>query len=262
MAATRIGLIGYGAIGRELAKRLAEGAAPGHALIGVLARDEGEGSLPPAPLYCATLAALLARKPDLVIEAASTEALAEFGPAVLAARIDLMLLSVAGLADRKLEQALAEAAALSPARAYVPSGAIAGLDAISAAATSGLDSVTLVQRKPPRGLLAPEEAAALAGERILYEGSAREAALRFPRNSNIAAALGLAGIGLDRTQVRVVADSRVSRNTVELSARGAFGELDITLANVPSDNPKTSRLTAMSVLACLARRSAKLVCPG
>lgn len=261
-----IGLIGYGAVGRELARRIGAGAPAGEAggqtIIGILTEDTGPGSLPPPALYCPTLDALLARRPDIVVEAASVEALAALGPGILAAGIDLLALSVAAFARGEVEAALLAAARQGPARILLASGAIAGLDAISAARIGGLDEVVLTQRKPPAGLLPPDEARTLTEAVVLADGTAREAALKFPRNANIAACLGLAGIGLDRTRVRVVADPAVRRNTVELSARGAFGEFSLVLANVPSDNPRTSRLTCLSVLAALARRAAPLVLPA
>lgn len=257
-----VGVIGFGAVGRELVRRLAVGEVPGHHVAGVFTRDEGPSSLPPADLYCATFEALLARAPAVVVEAASLEALAELGPQVLAAGCDLLPLSVSGFADRAIEERLFEALRASRGRIYMPSGAVAGLDAVSAARFAGLEEVTLVQRKPPRSLLPPEEVDALKSERVLYEGTARDAALKFPRNSNIAAALGLAGAGLDATRVKVVADPTVTRNTAEVTARGPWGELHVRLSNVPSDNPRTSRLTCLSVMACLSRRAARRIIPA
>jgi aspartate dehydrogenase len=135
---------------------------------------------------------------------------------------------------------------------YVVSGAIAGLDAISSAAVGELSEVTHSIRKPPRAFLLPEEAAEVerSGQpRELFVGTAREAAPRFPENVNVAAAVSLAGIGLDRTLVRVVADPTVSRNTHDVVAKGYFGEVRILIQGIPSDvNPKTGRLTALSVV--------------
>jgi aspartate dehydrogenase len=117
-------------------------------------------------------------------------------------------------------------------------------------------------RKPPRGLLPIEGAAEverLGQPRELYRGPAREAALRFPENVNVAAAISLAGLGLDRTTVRIVADPTVVRNTHEIEARGNFGELRVVLQNIPSENPKTGRLTAMSMIKALRNLTAPVV---
>ena len=257
-----VGLIGYGAIGRDVLRLLEAGKAPDVRLVGVFTRDEGAASLPPADLLCLDFEALLARAPRLVIEAAGAEVLARFGPEVLARGIDLLCLSVSTLAERDIEAALDRAAETGGGKILVPSGAIAGLDAISAAASEGFDRVTLIQRKPPAALLEPAEAVKVTAEQVLYDGTARDTALRFPRNSNIAAAFALAGAGFDRTRVQVIADPAVSRNTVELHAKGPFGELRVELANVPSINPKTSKLTALSVIASLRRYSTRRVVPA
>ena len=172
------------------------------------------------------------------------------------------MISVAAFADAAFQQRVERAAHDYGRRLYLATGAIAGLDAIAAAAVGGLDSVTHSVRKPPRGLLPASEAAEVerSGAALeLYSGPAREAAIRFPENVNVAAAVSLAGLGLDRTTVRVVADPAVSRNTHEVEARGAFGELRVLLQNVPSENPKTGRLTAMSMIKVLRNLTAPVV---
>ena len=132
------------------------------------------------------------------------------------------------------------------------------MDAIAAAAVGGLSSVTHTTRKPARTLLG--EGANLESACELFRGSAREGALRFPESINVAAAVSLAGIGLDRTEVKVIADPTVESNMHEVVAKGAFGELCFEIRNVPTeDNPRTGRLVAMSVLHALRRRQSRLV---
>jgi aspartate dehydrogenase len=145
-------------------------------------------------------------------------------------------------------------------RLVVASGAIGALDAISAAALGGLERVTHTTRKPPRSLLDREEADALTEAREVFRGSARDGALRFPESINVAAAVSLAGIGLDRTEVCVIADPAVTRNHHEVVAEGAFGKLRFTIENVPTEeNPRTGRLVAASIVRTLLRRRARLV---
>lgn len=255
-------MIGNGAIGGEIARALAGGGIPGLELVAIMTRGR-PAALPAGIAWAGNLEALLALQPELVVEAAGVDALRMAGEAVLKAGADLLLMSAAALADARFDSALRVAAAAGRARILVPSGAIAGLDAVSAACRDGLERVVMTQRKPPAALLPAAEAATLTVPQVLSEGTARDAALKFPRNSNIAAALALAGPGFDRVLVRVVADPAVTRNTVELEAEGAFGCLRLTLENVPSAaTPKTSALAALSALACLGRQVPGLVCPA
>jgi aspartate dehydrogenase len=203
---------------------------------------------------------LLTYQPDVVVEAGGHAALKAHGPAVLRAGVDLLMVSIGALAEPEVECAIDHAARDGQAQAIVVSGAIGALDAIASAAVGGLERVTHTTRKPPRSLLPADEAAQLREPRELFRGSARQGALLFPESINVAAAVSLAGIGLDRTEVRVVADPRVERNQHEVVAQGAFGELRFEIKNVPSDdNPKTGRLVAMSVVHALRRRRARLV---
>jgi aspartate dehydrogenase len=153
-----------------------------------------------------------------------------------------------------------EAASLrSGALLYVPSGGIGGLDALKGACVAGVDEVTIAVTKPPaawKGIPYVEKLGVdLAGLRsafVLFEGSAREGVPHFPANLNIAAALSLAGIGFDRTRLRVVADPALKRNTHFIEVRGKSGNISVKLENVPApDNPKTAWLACYSALAAL-----------
>src|SRR5207302_4936814 len=136
---------------------------------------------------------------------------------------------------RSVEEAILAAASAGGAQVRIASGAIGGLDAIAAAAVGGLDRVTHVTRKPARTLLDPAEAARLEAGREIFRGTAREGALLFPESINVAAAISLAGIGLDRTEVCVIADPSVIRNQHEVTAEGAFGRLRFEIQNIPTD---------------------------
>jgi aspartate dehydrogenase len=264
--ALNVGLIGFGAIGRRLAEAIVEGKAGRCELHAVLVRRPER--IPPdvaAGLGCRVTgdaAEFLATDMDLVVEVAGHDALKAYGEDVLRQNKDLLLISVGALADPAFEERLRRDAHDYGRRVYLATGAIAGLDAIAAAALGGLESVTHSVRKPPLGLLEPDEAARVQSEGepiVLYEGTAREAAIRFPENVNVAAAIALAGLGLDKSRVRVVADPTVERNTHEIEARGEFGELRVTLQNIPTENPKTGRLTAMSMVKALRNLTAPVV---
>jgi aspartate dehydrogenase len=255
----RVGLIGLGAIGRGVCD-LVRARGDNLELVGALVAHPIRKRSDAAPTLCADLEQLLGLSPDVVVEAAGHEALRCLGPRVLEHGIDLLMVSVGARADPETERARTLAACAGRSRAVVVSGAIGALDAIASAAQGGLDSVTHTTRKPPRALLDTEEARQLRQPRELFRGSAREGALRFPESINVAAAVSLAGIGLDRTEVCVIADPGVDRNVHEVVARGSFGELRFEIRNIPSDdNPKTGRLVAMSVVHALKRHKAPLV---
>jgi aspartate dehydrogenase len=251
----RVGLIGMGAIGSGLLRLVRP--EDDVQIVGALVRRPRATS--EVPTFTA-LSDLLAREPEVVVEMAGHEALRCHGPGVLRAGVDLVILSVGALADPALETEIVAAACAGRTRAIVASGAIGGLDAIGAAAVGGLERVTHTTRKPARALLTAEEAGRLHEPRELFRGSAREGALRFPENINVAAAVSLAGLGLDRTEVCMVADPNLERNTHEVVARGTFGELRFEIRGIPSaDNPRTGRIVAMSVLHTLRRLRAPLV---
>jgi aspartate dehydrogenase len=254
----RVGLIGLGAIGSRVIDYAREHAADSILFVGALVRDVGRqreaGDIP----LVSTPAELLALRPDIVVEAAGHEALRTHGPAILRSGCDLLFLGVGALADPDLETAIREAALEGGATAEIASGAIGALDAISAAAVGGIDRATHTVRKPPRSLMSKEEADNLTGPTVLFRGPAREGALIFPENINVAAAVSFAGIGLDRTEVCVIADPAVGRNQHEVEIEGTFGWMKFEIRGIPSDeNPKTGRIVAMSIVRHLMNRQAR-----
>lgn len=256
----RVGLIGLGAIGRSVVQLAREHADGEIAIVGALVRDPGRPRAAAGPPIVASLDALLEARPEIVVEAGGHAALLAHGPGVLRAGRDLLMVSVGALSVPAAYDALIAAARAGGGRAIVASGAIGALDALSAASLGGLARVTHTTRKPPATLLAAAEAAELTEAREIFRGSAREGALRFPESINVAAAVALAGIGLDRTEVRVLADPAVTRNHHEVVAEGPFGALRFEIANIPSEaNPKTGRLVALSIVRALLRRRAPLV---
>jgi aspartate dehydrogenase len=254
----RAGLIGLGAIGSGIVRFARSRPDDGIEIVAALVADRARPRSADAPPLVYELRELLDLRPDVIVDAAGHSALRAHGPGVVAAGIDLIILSVGALADDQLRLGLRSAAQASGARVRVASGAIAGLDGLSAAALDGLERVTHTVRKPPRALLG-DAAAGLTEPRELYYGSAREGVARFPENANVVAAISLAGLGLDRTEMRVIADPGVTRNTHVVTADGAFGSLRIEIQNVPSqENPRTARLAAMSAYTALLERRSSL----
>jgi len=261
----RVALAGFGAIGGAVGRRIDQGL-PGLRLVAVSARDVAKAEARLAG-FAASVPVLglaaLAEHADVVVEcapAAVFRTVAE--PAIRAGRI-LMPLSVGQL----LEQAdLIELAARTGARIIVPTGALLGLDAVRAAAEGEIESVTIVTRKPPRGLIgAPylvQHGIGLEGLKAplkVFEGSAREGARGFPANVNVAAALSLAGIGPDRTRLEIWADPGISRNTHRIVVEADSARLEMQIENVPSEaNPRTGKITALSVIAALRALTATL----
>jgi aspartate dehydrogenase len=267
MARERIALIGLGAIGRAVADGLAREPGDGE-LVAVLVRaaqvEAAKAALPASVAAVTTAGALLAKRPSLVVECAGQGAVTEHAEGVLAAGCDLMVVSTGALAAPGLLDRLEAAAAASGARLIVPAGAIAGLDGLGALKRAGLTRVVYTSTKPAlawRGTPAERvvDLGALAERTVFFEGTAREAALAYPKNANLAATVALAGLGLDETRVRLVADPAATGNTGRIEAESEIGTMRLVMAGRASANPKTSASVAYSVLYAIALRSATLV---
>lgn len=198
---------------------------------------------------------------DLVVESASQNAVRFIVPQALKAGCSVMVLSVGALADKELRETLFGLAKEHNCKLYFPSGAVVGIDGINSAHAAGISSVTLTTRKPPSGLMgAPYvvehgiELEKLEKETILFEGIASEAVKAFPANVNVAATISLAGVGFERTMVRIIADPSLSRNVHEINVEGEFGKFCTKVENLPSpENPKTSYLAALSAISTLKK---------
>jgi aspartate dehydrogenase len=263
-----VGLIGCGGIAQDVVAALRANAANGSAIVGALARP-GRGAEARANLgeidIVETLDALLAREPEVVAEVAGQAAVAEHGANVLRGGIDLLVISIGALAEPVLLGRLKAAAHDGDSCILLPAGAIGGIDAIAAMRVAGLTSVRYRSRKPPaawRGSPAEKvvDLGALRQRTVLYKGTAGEAALLYPQNANVAAAVALAGLGFDATEVELVADPDAPGNMHEIEAEGTAGRFAIQLQGKPSrSNPKTSALAAMSVARALLNASATIV---
>jgi aspartate dehydrogenase len=263
MPERKVGVIGCGTIGGQLAVSVDTGAVSNATLVSLFDIIPGnaealKGRLRSGPSAHADFERFVGTGCDIVVEAASQEAVRKFAPKVLESGKDLMVMSVGALADGELLTDLAQAAGENGCRIYIPTGAIAGVDAIRAVRHL-LESVTLTTTKSPKALAGAPffETSKVKLDKInertvVYEGPAAEAVREFPANVNVAAVLSLAGIGFERTKVRIVADPKATTNQHEITAAGSFGEFRFAVNNVPSPgNPKTSYLAVLSAIECL-----------
>lgn len=261
----KVAIAGFGAIGRTVARKLDEGIA-GLELAAVAARDLERARALTAGFKHRPAVVPLSRLPalaDVVVECLPASAFAEIaGPALERGRTLVVITVGALLAHPELE-ALARR---HGGRIVVPTGALVGLDAVRAAAEGEIRSVRMISRKPPRGLAgAPHlvenriEVEGIDAPLKVFEGTAREAVRGFPANVNVAAALSLAGIGPDRTTIEVWADPGIDRNIHAIEVEADSARFSMTIANVPSDeNPRTGRITALSVVAALRKLTSAL----
>lgn len=259
----RIGIAGLGTIGKTIAKALDDGI-PGLTLSAIGARDEAKAraslSLKSNPVF--TTAGLLAGHCDVVVECAPAALLSEISTPVLTAGKTMVVLSSSALLSNMHLITLAEE---NGGQIIVPTGALLGLDAVSAAAEGTIHSVKIITRKPVSGLLgAPylvENGIGIDGitePKLIFSGSPREAAVGFAANMNVAVALSLAGIGQDRTTLEVWADPGIERNIHRVEVMADSASFSMEIQNIPSENPKSSQITALSVIATLRKMRAPL----
>ncbi|MBS7538271.1 aspartate dehydrogenase [Ancylobacter lacus] len=259
-----VGLIGFGAIGRDLNARLARGSGSLPALRQTLLLRHPPAEPPVSgTAVVESLDALLDARPALVVEAAGQAAVAELGPPLLAAGVDLLVASSGALGEPALLARLLAAAERGGARLVVPSGAIGGLDYLAALQGEPDARILYTSRKPVAAwrdelAAAGHDPARLERPVTLFEGRATEAARLYPRNLNAGLTVALAA-GAERTTVRVVADPACTENTHEIEVESPLGRAGLRFANTPSPaNPKTSALTAASLAAAVRRHFATL----
>ncbi|MEN9775114.1 MAG: hypothetical protein RL322_2184 [Pseudomonadota bacterium] len=261
-----VGIAGLGTIGRTLARSLDQGELHGlrlgAATVGQI--DKAQAWMRQSlsqPVDCVGFDGL-ARRCDWVIECAPSKLLRDIATPALRHGRKLVVLSAGALLDAP---DLIDLAREHGGQIIVPTGALLGLDAVCAANEGRIESVTMVTRKPIAGLqgapLLVEQGIDLSGltePLCLYRGDARGAARGFPANVNVAVALSLAGVGPERTEVQVWADPTVTRNTHSIEVIADSASFRMTIENIPSENPKTGRITALSLIACLRKVHAPL----
>jgi aspartate dehydrogenase len=260
----RVAVAGLGAIGTSVVRALDRGIE-GLTLTAVSAQDAAKHrgwldrlTSTPEVLPIEKLAEVA----DIVVECAPSKLVRSIVAPVVKSGKTAVVLSVGALLDNDDLIAIAKE---NGGQIVVPTGALIGLDAVTAAAEGTIHSVRLVTRKPLQGLAgAPYlvenkiEIAGLTEPLRIFEGTAREAARGFPANLNVGVALSLAGIGADLTRVEIWADPTVTRNTHRIEVDSDSARFSMSIENVPSENPKTGRITALSVIACLRKQRASL----
>jgi aspartate dehydrogenase len=261
----RLGMIGYGGIGAHVAATIAAGGAPGVDLGSVLVRTE-RPTPADAPGLTNDPERFFADRCDAVLEGAGHDAVRTHGQRTLDNGADLLVTSIGVFAaEPPLLDRLTAAARANGRRLILPAAGIGAIDMLSAAAVGGLDSVTVTVRKdPPAWKGTPAENLvnldALKVPTTIFDGPVREGAATYPQNVNISACAAIAGIGLDRTRLIIVADPTITTHIVEVEAKGAFGSFRFVEDVLPTiENPKTGRIVAMAVVKTVRQLASPLV---
>ena len=260
----RVAFVGWGSIARTVARLIEPDPI---AIVAVVVRDaeRSRADLPAGAALLSDPDDLAATRPDVVVEAAGREAVEPWGQAALAAGADFIVSSVSAFADAATLESLRDAAGRSGSQVHISPGALAGVDALAAARTMGIDAVEhRVVKPPPAWIGTPAEQLCelerLDEPTVFFRASAAETARRFPKNANVAMTTALAGIGPEATTITLVADPSATTNRHEISASGPFGRLDVTIDNEPlADNPKTSAMAALSLVRALRNRTSPIV---
>jgi aspartate dehydrogenase len=263
----RIGMLGFGAIGRRVAEASAASQLEGIELVAALVRtpraaDGGRLDITHDPDW------FLRYRLDAVVEGAGHQAVRDYAVRVLDNGADLYVTSVGAFTDAALLDRVVDAARLNGCRVYLPSAGIGGLDMLASLARGGLEEATITVRKDPaswKGTAAEHivDLDRLAQPHTVFDGPVREGAKLYPQNVNISAATAFAGIGLDRTRVVIVADPTITTHVCEITARGPLGSMRFVEDLVPSpENRKTSTLVGHAIVKTLRNRVATLVIGG
>jgi len=260
----RIGLLGCGAIGTQIALAIDSGKIPA-TLTHVYDNSKDASAslvkkLKNKPIIVENSHLLSSNPIDIIVEAASQDAVKDVALSVLQNKCDLMIMSVGALLDESIYDILSDACRDFKKTIYLPSGAIAGLDGIKSLKDE-LESLSLTTTKHPRSLKGAKffENSQINLDEInsittIFEGTAKEAVSLFPANINVAALLSLTGIGSEKTNVKIVADPNTDKNTHHIEAAGTFGKMTFTIENFPDvNNPKTSRLAILSAIETLRK---------
>ncbi|MDH3312149.1 MAG: aspartate dehydrogenase [Nitrosopumilus sp.] len=260
----KIGLLGCGAIGTQIALAIDSGKIPGiltHVYdVSKETAIELVSKLNTKPEIVENSHLLSSHSVNIIVEAASQDAVKDVGLSVLQNKRDLMIMSVGALLDEPVYDILSDACNHFKKTIYLPSGAIAGLDGIKSVKDE-LESVSITTTKHPRSLKGAKffetsqiDLDVIDSPTTIFEGTAKEAVFLFPANINVAALLSLSGIGSEKTVVKIIADPNTDKNTHHIEAAGKFGKMIFTIENFPDpNNPKTSKLAILSAIETLRK---------
>jgi aspartate dehydrogenase len=263
----KVGIIGYGTLGRSISDLIASKQAGDVELTAILVRKP-LNSTESAPENCTITtdeSVFFNQNLDIIIEAAGHHALQLYGEKALSSGSNLIILSVGALANIDFYESLLETATLHQKQLIIPSAAIAGLDRVAAGVLGEINEIRLITRKPPKswyGTIAEDKVnlETIKEPYCIFDGNARDAAKLFPENVNVSAALSLAGIGFEDTTVQVYVDPTIDKNTHTIVAKGFFGKVEISVQNNPFiQNPKSSPIVSMSVAKVLRNLTSSLV---
>jgi len=262
----RVGIIGYGSIGKEIIAATSRNEIPNARIVALFDKestvfnkvDYDNGELNLFSDFDEFYNSDIYSNIDIIIECASKGAIKEYGKKIIDSKKDLIVLSVGAFSDEKYLIELQNLSNLNNTKILIPTGAIAGLDSIRSV-KKYLNTLTIVTTKNPKSLIgAPYFNSSkirideILKETVLFEGNAVDAIELFPANVNVAVSVALAGIGLVKTQVKIVADPTLSVNKHEIVGEGTFGKIQIVVQNIPSpSNPRTSYLASLSAIECL-----------
>ncbi|MBU2559973.1 aspartate dehydrogenase [archaeon] len=260
----KVAIIGCGFIGKTIAEAIHDGTIDGELVIVFsLKKSSAEkvGAICDDVVIADSLRDVLDSNADLVVEAASIDALKNYAIDILSSKKNLMAMSVGAFADGGFLKRVEKAARENKVKVYLPSGAIGGLDALKSAQAAELREVSIVTTKPPKSLAGNQylrdsgiDVFKIKEKTVLYEGNASGAIEKFPKNVNVATTVGLAGLGPEKTSVKIICDPKIDKNIHEIHARGDFGEFTFRTENLPSpQNPKTSYLAALSAISTLKK---------
>ena len=260
----RIGLLGCGSIGTQIALAIDSGQINARLTHVYDASKTASNTLVEKlndkPIIVENPHLLSSNPVDIIVEAASQDAVKDVSLSVLQNKKDLMIMSVGALLDESIYDILSDACKDFKKTIYLPSGAIAGLDGIKAVKHE-LNSISITTTKHPRSLKGAKffetseiKLDSITTKTIIFQGTAQEAVSLFPANINVAALLSLTGIGSNNTKVIIVADPQTDKNTHQIEVEGKFGKMTFTIENVPDvNNPKTSRLAILSAIETLRK---------
>jgi aspartate dehydrogenase len=262
----KVAVIGYGSIGREIIAATKRGEIPNAKIVALFDKESrviSSVGYDKSELHLFTDFNEFYNSPiysnlDIIIECASKDAVREYGKKIIESKKDLIVLSVGAFSDKEYLSELQNLSNLNNTRILIPTGAIAGLDSIRSV-KKYLESLTITTTKHPKSFVGAPffkkskiKLEDISKKTVLYEGNAITAIEFFPANVNVAVSIALAGIGLEKTQVKIIADPTMSVNKHEILGKGSFGEIHIIVQNIPSPtNPKTSYLASLSAIECL-----------